>query len=474
MSETIYCNQLYSLLPPVLDENEAALVLIMAATMWDPASTLLSNKGIRDKQCIGYAPSCGRRCRNPISMNNQAKASQALMRLGSLDPKSAQAQRMLSDIASMLLCQRNHQSQIKSAVTGWTDTIDSMPTATENPRAFWNDVPFQTPNNPFAGRPPTTNIFYEAAGQSASFQYFNFSSSFMPRHAPTAPRSTSRSSSQTVGARSHRTTSSTTLWLAGESTPSDSSRGPATPTSSASSAIPGTPVSSLPSAAFTWRPASGASTVWPSQRPYAYNSTTSSTAPTPESPTPVHPTPDPSTLELSTTEPSSPEPSTTEPSTPEPSTPEPSTPEPSTPEPSAPEVSTPELPPEDERRPSSSESASDISSSIQVSTPSSEPSSPDLSPRDNRRSSVQSSIPETPRSPARPTTPPPIPEPVRRPQGCNVRHARRHALPEDCSICHEALELGQSFSWCKAQCGQNFHKDCSDVWLQQSTQCPFW
>lgn len=55
----------------------------------------------------------------------------------------------------------------------------------------------------------------------------------------------------------------------------------------------------------------------------------------------------------------------------------------------------------------------------------------------------------------------------------------RKAISGDCSICCEDLRGGENISWCKAQCGQNFHADCVGVWLDtlaagRSRTCPYW
>jgi len=76
-----------------------------------------------------------------------------------------------------------------------------------------------------------------------------------------------------------------------------------------------------------------------------------------------------------------------------------------------------------------------------------------------------------------PTThqPTPLPSPTQ---------THQHPLPTrkpisgPCTICCEDLRTEENISWCKAQCGQNFHADCVGVWLATLDEgqgtCPFW
>ena len=56
----------------------------------------------------------------------------------------------------------------------------------------------------------------------------------------------------------------------------------------------------------------------------------------------------------------------------------------------------------------------------------------------------------------------------------------RQPLEGDCSICCENLVDGSNVTWCRGQCGQNFHEDCIDSWLDTQadntgrTTCPYW
>ena len=58
-------------------------------------------------------------------------------------------------------------------------------------------------------------------------------------------------------------------------------------------------------------------------------------------------------------------------------------------------------------------------------------------------------------------------------------HGRR-AIEGDCSICCEDFSSGGTTKWCRAQCRQNFHADCIDLWhasLEADGRvktCPYW
>ena len=56
----------------------------------------------------------------------------------------------------------------------------------------------------------------------------------------------------------------------------------------------------------------------------------------------------------------------------------------------------------------------------------------------------------------------------------------RRAIEGDCSICCEDISSGGTTKWCRAQCRQNFHADCIDLWhasLEADGRvktCPYW
>ena len=59
-------------------------------------------------------------------------------------------------------------------------------------------------------------------------------------------------------------------------------------------------------------------------------------------------------------------------------------------------------------------------------------------------------------------------------------HQDRRSIEGDCSICCEDVNDGGDSTWCRAQCGQNFHTDCVNLWhaSQEADErvktCPYW
>ncbi len=60
------------------------------------------------------------------------------------------------------------------------------------------------------------------------------------------------------------------------------------------------------------------------------------------------------------------------------------------------------------------------------------------------------------------------------------RPVSQQPIAGDCSICCETMTEGNDISWCRGQCGQNFHADCVEIWLatqegdNRLTTCPYW
>ena len=87
---------------------------------WDPTELFqLVNPDKMSITCVGYAPSCRRRCRNPIAYHN-VQAAKAVMRqvvrsgVGNFELKE-----MLLNLAEYTLCRRYHQDQATDVSTGW-------------------------------------------------------------------------------------------------------------------------------------------------------------------------------------------------------------------------------------------------------------------------------------------------------------------------------------------------------------------
>ena len=72
--------------------------------------------------------------------------------------------------------------------------------------------------------------------------------------------------------------------------------------------------------------------------------------------------------------------------------------------------------------------------------------------------------------------------PAQHPQHADshAAHHDRRAIEGDCSICCEDLSSGGTTTWCRAQCRQNFHADCIDLWHASQEvdgrvkTCPYW
>ena len=91
---------------------------------WDPIETLeIINPDRNCLTCVGYAPSCGRRCRNPINQANRASAFQLLKDLENIDPSTTNIQPQLRRLAGLTLCLRYHQNQVGAVVDEWMGVL---------------------------------------------------------------------------------------------------------------------------------------------------------------------------------------------------------------------------------------------------------------------------------------------------------------------------------------------------------------
>jgi hypothetical protein len=88
--------------------------------LWDPIETLqIINPDKKGLTCVGYAPSCRRRCRNSINAENHADAFVLLKQLSFLDPASSNIRLQLRELAHLTLYLRNHQDQVHAVVNDW-------------------------------------------------------------------------------------------------------------------------------------------------------------------------------------------------------------------------------------------------------------------------------------------------------------------------------------------------------------------
>jgi hypothetical protein len=87
---------------------------------WDPIALLsLMNPAKLAITCVGYAPSCRRRCRNAIAAHNILSAKVVMRDLVRADLSDAGIKDLLYDLAGYTLCRRYHQSQATVVSDGW-------------------------------------------------------------------------------------------------------------------------------------------------------------------------------------------------------------------------------------------------------------------------------------------------------------------------------------------------------------------
>jgi hypothetical protein len=95
--------------------------------VWDPIKVLeMMNPDRATLTCVGYAPSCKRRCRNPINVNNRAKAYIILDVLSCMNPEVSNIRPLLEKLATATLCLAYHQGQVGGKVDSWMRTIDDI------------------------------------------------------------------------------------------------------------------------------------------------------------------------------------------------------------------------------------------------------------------------------------------------------------------------------------------------------------
>lgn len=102
------------------------LIMETSNCPWDP-SELFKIGAISDQiTCVGYAPSKGRRCHNPIAAANRQEASNILSKLSRKDFMRADMKSHLMDLASRLLCRRYHQNQASTVTTRWLGEVNKL------------------------------------------------------------------------------------------------------------------------------------------------------------------------------------------------------------------------------------------------------------------------------------------------------------------------------------------------------------
>ena len=90
---------------------------------------------------MGFAPSKGRRCRNPIACVNRQQAAKILLQMSRRHPQSQRVDYLLEELASRLLCRRWHQDQAAGITRQWQDNIDDYQAAEDDRRCERMDDP---------------------------------------------------------------------------------------------------------------------------------------------------------------------------------------------------------------------------------------------------------------------------------------------------------------------------------------------
>ncbi len=97
--------------------------------LWDPHETLgiiNTDPGYNGITCIGYAPTQGRRCRNPIRADNRSFINAVLSEISFLPPDSPVVLSRLQSIVGPALCLNRHQSQAESVMQQWKRKIQQL------------------------------------------------------------------------------------------------------------------------------------------------------------------------------------------------------------------------------------------------------------------------------------------------------------------------------------------------------------
>jgi DNA repair exonuclease SbcCD ATPase subunit len=113
------------------------------AKLWNPSKTLgIINPDKGCLTCVGYAPSQGRRCRNPIRADNRALITETLDDIAYLPSDSPAVISRLRAIVGRALCCRYHQDQAETVFKKWQRMIQSLSPQTGE----------RTPAKPVQGR----------------------------------------------------------------------------------------------------------------------------------------------------------------------------------------------------------------------------------------------------------------------------------------------------------------------------------
>jgi len=116
---------------------------------WDPMTLLsLMNPAKLAITCVGYAPSCQRRCRNPIAAHNISSAKVVMREIVRSDLSDAEVQNLLFELAEYTLCRRSHQSQATVVSDGWWRLVQAH---REDEEERFSDTSEESDNDDSAG-----------------------------------------------------------------------------------------------------------------------------------------------------------------------------------------------------------------------------------------------------------------------------------------------------------------------------------
>ncbi|KAI9871459.1 MAG: hypothetical protein M1830_002888, partial [Pleopsidium flavum] len=93
---------------------------------WDSRSVLDVTPDATGFTCVGFAPSKGRRCHNPIAAHNRDAACALLDIIAELSLTAENLDCLLSRLAPIVLCKRNHQGQATSMVKEWQRKVAAL------------------------------------------------------------------------------------------------------------------------------------------------------------------------------------------------------------------------------------------------------------------------------------------------------------------------------------------------------------
>ncbi|KFY58966.1 hypothetical protein V496_05898 [Pseudogymnoascus sp. VKM F-4515 (FW-2607)] len=107
-------------------EAEGPLSSAFKTTQWDPQAILgIINPDRGSFTCMGYAPSKGRRCRNPIRRDNRDFVYVLIYLLTLVGPKRHEFATLLEEAADRSLCWR-HENQVDDIAEKWKASIDAL------------------------------------------------------------------------------------------------------------------------------------------------------------------------------------------------------------------------------------------------------------------------------------------------------------------------------------------------------------